>query len=1025
MNGRFNLSDWALSHRSFVWYLMIVSMLAGAMAYVTIGRREDPDFTIKTMVVSAALPGASMQETLDQVTSRIEKKLEEVDELDFTRSITRPGQAIVYVNLLPTTRGRQVRKVWQRVRNMLNDIRADFPPEFAGFSFNDRFGDVFGNLYAFQGDGYSPRALRDLAESVRRDVQQLDDAGKVKVFGARKEVIYLDFKPAKLATLGLTQRQVEATLAAQNAIVPSGVIEAGNERVVVRVGGRFRNAADIAAVNLHVGGRFVPLAKVAEIRRAYKDPPKEVFRYDGAPAVGLAVGMRKGGDILRFGRALDELLARERARMPVGVTISKVADQPAVVHEAVGHFTRALFEAVAIVMIVSFISVGLRAGLVVALAVPLVLAITFVVMKATGFTLQRVSLGALIIALGLLVDDAMIAVESMIYRLERGDNRRAAASYAWRTIAFPMLSGTLVTVSGFIPIGLNNSAAGEFTFSLFVVIAVSLLVSWGVAVLYSPVLGATMLPRSLAHDEARPGLARRLFRGVLRLAMRARWLVIALTLAAFAASIWGMRFVEMQFFPSSDRPELLVDFTLPQNATIAATRDAVLRMERHLGGRPEVRYWTSYIGRSAPRFLLPMDVHAPEPNFGEIVIQTRGLAARERLRVELKRIAAEEFSGFDVLVKPLAIGPPVGRPVAYRLSGPDVNTVRDLGRRLEAVVASDRRLEAITLDWNAPARVVRIDILQDKARKLGLSSRDIAAGLALVYDGQRMTRLRDGTYLIDVTARAARSDRTSLAPLYNLQINTGRGLGIPLSTVATFHFETEQPVVVQRNRMPTITVKAAIATSDEAATIVKARAPKIAAFRRSLPPGYRLALGGAVEKSAQSQAPIAAAAPLMIVIIVTLVMMQLQSFRLALIALSVAPLGLVGVVVALLAAHAPLGFVAILGVLALGGILIRNSIILIDRIEALSAREMDGWQAVFEATDSRARPIFLTAAAASLALIPISWQVFWGPMAYALMGGIIAGTVITLLFVPALYLVIFRVPRPRKPAKAGDRTKVS
>lgn len=1013
MRNRFNLSDWALRHRSLIWYLMIVSMAAGLMAYVKIGRQEDPDFTIKTMVISAALPGASVEETLDQVTERIEKKLQEVDELDYTRSVTWPGQTIVYVNLLPTTRGQRIPQIWQQVRNMMNDIRGEFPPEFAGFRFNDRFGDVFGNLYAFTSDGFTPREVRDLVEEVRREIEQLDDAGKVIIYGDREEVVYLDFSPEKMAALGLSQQQVQATLAAQNAIVPAGVIEAGPERVLVRVGGQFESDRSLENVNLRVGDRFFRLTDIATIRRGYKTPPSEIVRYNGKEAIGLGVGMRAGANIIEFGEQLDAVIERAQARLPVGVEIHKVSDQPKIVEEAVGHFTRALVEAVVIVMLVSLVAVGLRAGLVVVIAVPLTLGITFLVMYYTGFTLQRISLGALIIALGLLVDDAMITVESMISRLEVGESRHDAASYAWRTIAIPMLSGTLITAAGFIPIGLNNSAAGEFTFSLFVVIAVSLLVSWVVAVLFSPLLGATFLPKQWKHAHKGPGLTMRAFQAVLRLAMRLRWLTIGLTLIAFGVSVYGMRFVEQQFFPNSDRTELIINMTLPQNASIAETDRQVARMEDELRGRPEVAYWSAYVGRSAPRFLLPSEPKTPSPNFGQIVIQTTGLEARDRLRAELKAVAAEKFSTIDVLVKLLDIGPPVGRPVQYRVSGPDIARVRDLARDLTAVVARDERLESIATDWNAPARQVRVEIYQDKARKLGITSQDIASSLYAIFEGVAVTKLRDADYLIDIMARGERKAASSIDTILNLQIQVPGVGAIPLSSIAEFRFETEQPMVVQRNRMPTATVEAAVATDDQPATIVRDLAPAIDAFRATLPEGYRVEVGGSVEKSAESQAPIAAVAPLMIFVIITLVMIQMQSFRIAFIVLSVAPLGLIGVVAALLSARAPLGFVAILGVLALGGILIRNSIILVDRIEALRAEGMAAWDAVFEATTTRARPIVLTAAAASLALIPISRQVFWGPMAYALMGGIIAGTVITLIFAPALYLAVFRVRRPR------------
>ena len=1008
----FNLSDWALNHRSFVWFLMIICLVAGAIAYVGIGREEDPDFAIKTMVVSAALPGASVEETLKQVTDRIERKLEDLDELDFTRSITRPGQTVVYVELLPGTQPDQLPRIWQRVRNMMSDIRADFPQEFAGFQFNDSFGDVFGNVYAFTSDGFTPRELRDHVEDVRRAVQAIPDAGKIEIFGTRDEVVYLEFSTDRLASLGLNQQEVLNTLAAQNAILPSGEIDAGPERVLVRVGGQFSGTESLQSVNLRVGSQFFPLTEVATIRRDYVDPPSELFRFNGQEAIGLSVGMRQGANIVTFGEALSEVMAEAEAGLPIGIAIHQVADQPHVVEEAVGHFIQALIEAVLIVLAVSFVSLGVRAGLVVTLTIPLVLAITFVVMFYTGFTLQRISLGALIIALGLLVDDAMIAIETMISRLEVGESLTRAASHAWTSIAFPMLSGTLVTVAGFIPIGLNNSAAGEFTFSLFVVIAVSLLVSWIVAVLFAPLIGVTLLPKAMKHHAAGPGRTRRMFHTVLRAAMRFRWLTIIVTFVVFAVSVWSMRFVEQQFFPSSDRPELIVDFTLQQNTSIAETRAQMDRVEAALRDDDDVLFWSSYVGRGAPRFILSYDVPTPGPNTGQVVIQTPSVEARDRLRSRLETIAENEFPGADVFVKLLEIGPPVGRPVQYRISGLDAATLRDLARDLAAVIAADKRTANIVLDWNEPARVVRVEIVQDKARQLGLTSRDIASALSAIYDGTSVTELRDDTYLIDMVARGNIESRQSVQALANLQLGAAGDAVIPLSSVAVFSFDTEISVINQRDRMPTITIKAAIVGADQAATIVTSLADSIAAFDAGLPPGYRVEVGGTVETSADSQAPIAAVVPLMLLVIALLVMVQMQSFRRSLVVFCAAPLGLIGVVAALVPSGAPLGFVTVLGVLALIGILIRNSIILVHEIEVLRESGQNGWDAVFNASDSRARPILLTAAAASLALIPIARQIFWGPMAYAMMGGIIAGTIITLVFVPALYLAVFRVPVP-------------
>lgn len=1011
--GGFNLSDWALHHRSLVWFLLIVSMVAGTLGYLRLGREEDPNFTIKIMVISASLPGATIEDTLEQVTTRIETKLEELDELKFTRSVTMPGQSVVYLELDPTIRGPQVPEVWKRVRSMMSDIRPEFPQEFQGFQFNDDFGDVFGNIYAFTSDGFTQRELRDRVEDIRKQVQALPMAGKTLLLGVRKERIFLEFSSARLAAMGLNHNQVVQTLALQNAISPSGIVQAGPEQVLVRVGGQFDDAAAIAAVNLRVGDRFFNIGDVATVQRGYEDPPSALFRYNGKEAVGLQIGMREGGNILEFGEQVDALMAEVARGLPIGIEMAKFADQPHVVNEAVGHFVQALAEAVAIVLLVSFVSLGLRAGLVVTLTIPLVLAITFIVLDIYGITLQRISLGALIIALGLLVDDAMIAIETMISRLEVGDSLERAASHAWSSIAFPMLTGTLVTVAGFIPIGLNSSAAGEFTFSLFVVIAVSLIVSWIVAVLFAPLLGVTMLPATMAHKSERPTWLRRQFHGLLLWGMRHQWLTIAITLAVFAVSVVGMRFVEQQFFPTSDRTEIIVDVTERANASIGKTDADMARIEAMLAEEPDALFWTTYVGRGAPRFILSMDVPTPGPYMGQIVIQTPDLAARDRLKARLAEFAGRELVGTDIYVKNLEIGPPVGKPVQYRVSSPDPEQARDAARELAAVLATEPRLRDIALDWNEPARVVRLQVNQDQARRLGLTNEDISGALSGTFNGRTITQLRDGIFLIDVVARGSQADRESLESIQNLQLATPTGMPIPLASLAKLEYDTEQPLIMQRDGLPTVTVKAAIASKDQPATLVEALAEKVARFQAGLPPGVKVVAGGTVETSAESQQPIAAVVPIMLLIMATLVMVQMQGFRLSLIVFAAAPLGLIGVVAALLPFGVPMGFVAILGILALIGILIRNSVILVHEIQELIAKGHAKWDAVFEASDSRARPILLTAAAASLALIPISRQVFWGPMAFAMMGGIIAGTLVTLIFVPALYCAVFRVRPPQ------------
>ncbi|EHK00364.1 efflux RND transporter permease subunit [Agrobacterium tumefaciens] len=1009
---KFNLSDWALEHRSLVWYFMLVFVLAGVFSYLNLGREEDPNFTIKTMVISAQWPGASAEEVARQVTDRIEKKLEELDNLDYLRSQTVAGKTTIFVELVPETKAKNVEPTWVRVRNMIGDIKGEFPSGVVGPFFNDRFGDVYGNIYAFTSDGLSQRQLRDLVEDARAKVLTVDNIGKVDVIGAQDEAIYLEFSTRQIAALGIDQQSIIKTLQAQNAVTQSGFVNAGPERVALRVSGQFTSEDSLRAINLRVNNRFFPLTEVATIRRGYVDPPSSLFRFNGQPAIGLAIGMKTGANLVHFGEELDAQMKRIVADLPVGVDVHRVSDQPAVVDEAVSGFTSALFEAIAIVLVISFISLGLRAGMVVAVSIPLVLAITFVYMEYTGISLQRISLGALIIALGLLVDDAMIAVEMMVARLEVGDDLRKAATYVYTSTAFPMLTGTLVTVAGFIPVGLNNSAAGEFTFTLFVVIAVSLIVSWIVAVVFTPLLGVAMLPKTMKSHHEKKGRFASGFSWLLARALRFRWVTIILTVALFALSVGGMSLVQQQFFPASDRVELIVDWNLPQNSSIAETNRQMAQFEQEaLAKNPDIDHWTTYVGEGAPRFILSFDVQTPDVTFGQTIIVTKGLDVRDKVRAELQDYLNRTFTGTDAFVKLLDIGPPVGKPVQYRLSGPDIQHVRELGQQLAGIVGEHRLLSNMVMDWNEPTRVVKVDVLQDKARQLGVSSEDIANAMNSIVEGSTVTQVRDDIYLVNVVARAQLAERGSIETLQNLQLPATNGKAVPLSAIANFRYELEQPTIWRRDRIPTVTVKAAIIGPTQPATIVEQLKPKLEAFEKSLPVGYKVEIGGSVESSADSQAPIVAVVPLMLFAMATILMVQLQSFSRLFLVFAVAPTALIGVVAALLLSNAPMGFVAILGILALIGILIRNSVILVVQIEHLRSEGVSAWHAVIEATEHRMRPIMLTAAAATLALIPISREIFWGPMAYAMMGGIVVGTALTLLFLPALYVAWFRIPR--------------
>ncbi|AOZ12996.1 ACR family transporter [Pseudomonas lundensis] len=1017
MNGKkFNLSEWALKHQSFVWYLMFVSVLAGIFSYMNLGRAEDPSFAIKTMVIQTRWPGATVDETMLQVTDRIEKKLEELDSLDYVQSYTRPGESTVFVFLKDTTEAKAIPQIWYQVRKKIDDIRGDFPQGIQGPGFDDEFGDVYGTIYAFTGDGFTMRQLRDYVEHVRTGIRDVPNRGKVMTIGEQDETFYLNFSTRKLAALGLDQQQVLQSLQAQNAVTPAGVIEAGPERMSVRTSGQFHTTEDLEAVNLRVNDRFYRLADIAEISRGYVDPAEPMFHYNGKPAIGLAIAMNDGGNIQEFGQQLQQRIEDLTAELPLGVDVHMVSDQAQVVEVAVGGFTSALFEAVIIVLGVSFISLGLRAGLVVAISIPLVLALVFVFMEFAGIAMQRVSLGALIIALGLLVDDAMITVEVMITRLEMGESKEEAATFAYHSTAFPMLTGTLVTVAGFVPIGLNNSSAGEYTFTLFAVIAVAMLVSWVVAVLFAPVLGVHILSAKVKPKPEKPGRLAHAFDTGLLWCMRHRWLTIGATVLMFVLSVFGLGLVQNQFFPSSDRPEILVDLNLPQNASIAETLKVTQRFEETLKGDPDIVRWSSYIGEGAIRFYLPLDQQLQNPFFAQLVIVSTGLESRDALMARLEKRLRDDFVGVGTFVHTLELGPPVGQPLQYRVSGPNIDQVRKHAIDLATVLDANTNVGEINFNWNEPGKVLRIDIAQDKARQYGLSSEDVARVMNSIVSGAAVSQVKDDIYLINIVGRAVGTERDSPETLLNLQITTPSGTSIPLLAFASVRYELEQPLIWSRDRIPTLTLKASVRGSMQPTDLVADLKPAIDKFAADLPRGYTLQTGGTVEQSAKAQGPIAHVVPLMLFLMATFLMIQLQSVQKMFLVASVAPLGLIGVVLALVPTGTPMGFVAILGVLALVGIIIRNSVILVTQIDQFERDGYDPWHAVVQATEHRRRPILLTAAAASLGMIPIAREVFWGPMAYAMIGGIISATLLTLLFLPALYVAWYKIRESKEPS---------
>ena len=1009
---RFNLSEWAIRHRSLVLYFMIVLAVAGIGSYLRLGRSEDPNFTIKTMVVQVNWPGATVEDTLQQITDRLERKLQETPNLDYLRSYTTAGQATIFVNLRDSTPASQVPDIWYQVRKKIGDIRHTLPQGIQGPFFNDEFGDTYGIVYGFTADGFTRRELRDYVDDIRKRLLELPDITKIDVLGAQDERVYVEFSTERMAGLGIDRAALIAALQSQNAVTPAGTVQTGDESILIRVSGSFRTEQDLLAVNFAVNGRMIPLGDIARVTRGLADPPQPVFRVNGQDAIGLAIAMRQGGDVLTLGRDVEYSMAEILGDLPVGIEAHLVADQPVTVEHAVDEFMEALWEAVAIVLVVSLLSLGLRAGAVVALSIPLVLAIVFLAMEIFGIDLQRISLGALIIALGLLVDDAMITVETMVTRLEHGDDKEKAATFAYSSTAFPMLTGTLVTVAGFVPIGFARSAAGEYTFSIFAVVAIALLASWLVAVVFAPLLGVWILGKPKKAHAEELGPIMRTFRGLLVQAMRARWVTVLLTLALFGASLYGTRLVPQQFFPASDRPELLVDLQLPENASIYATQEAAARLDRVLRSDQEVDHWSTYVGQGAVRFYLPLNLQLPNAFFAQWVVVTKGLEQRERVRARLEQALAADFPNAVGRVYPLELGPPVGWPVQYRVSGSGPGQVRDIAFRVAQALGSEPAVQNVNYNWMEPARTVRIRVEQDQARLLGLSSQDLAQAVNTVMTGATVTEIRSGIHLVDVVARADPEQRVSLATIRTLQVPLSNGRSVALSQIASVEYGQEYPIVWRRNRRPTVTVQADVAPGALPATAVQNLAPRIAALNASLPAGYRVEAGGTVEESAKAEASVVAVLPLMVLLSLTVLMIQLRRFSGLFLVLSVAPLGIIGVVAALLLSGKPLGFVAMLGVLALTGMIARNSVILVDQIETEKAHGRDPWDAVVEATLHRFRPILLTAAAAILGMIPIAPTIFWGPMAYAIMGGLAVATMLTLIFLPALYVAWFRIAPP-------------
>ncbi|AAY90445.1 efflux RND transporter permease subunit [Pseudomonas protegens] len=1015
----FNLSAWALRNRQIVLFLMLLLAIVGALSYTKLGQSEDPPFTFKAMVIRTNWPGATAQEVSRQVTERIEKKLMETGEYDRIVSFSRPGESQVTFIARDSMHSNEVPELWYQVRKKISDIRQTLPPGIQGPFFNDEFGTTFGNIYALTGQGFDYAVLKDYADRIQIQLQRVKDVGKVDLLGLQDEKIWIELSNVKLATLGLPLAAVQQALEEQNAVSTAGFFETPSERVQLRVSGNFQTVEQIRNFPIRVAGRTFRIGDVADVRRGFNDPPAPRMRFMGEDAIGLAVAMKEGGDILVLGKALEGEFSRLQKSLPAGMELRKVSDQPAAVKTGVGEFVRVLAEALIIVLLVSFFSLGVRTGMVVALAIPLVLAMTFATMYYLGIGLHKISLGALVLALGLLVDDAIIAVEMMAIKMEQGFDRIKAASFAWTSTAFPMLTGTLITAAGFLPIATAQSGTGEYTRSIFQVVTIALVASWIAAVVFVPYLGEKLLPDLAKIHAAKHGAESnphgtpfyQRVRRVVGWCVERRKTVIVLTILLFVGSVMLFRFVPQQFFPASGRLELMVDLKLAEGASLSNTADEVKRLEALLKEHAGIDNYVAYVGTGSPRFYLPLDQQLPATSFAQFVVLAKSIEEREELRGWLIETLNEQFPALRSRVTRLENGPPVGYPVQFRVTGEHIEEVRALARKVAAKVRENPHVVNVHLDWEEPSKVVYLNIDQDRARALGVSTANLSKFLQSSLIGSTVSQYREDNELIEILLRGTREERTELSLLPSLAVPTENGQSVSLSQVATLEYGFEEGVIWHRNRLPNVTVRADIYGKEQPATLVQQILPTLEPVRAELPDGYLLEVGGTVEDSTRGQNSVKAGVPLFIVVVLTLLMIQLRSFSRTAMVFLTAPLGLIGVTLFLLVFRQPFGFVAMLGTIALSGMIMRNSVILVDQIEQDIKAGHKPWDAIIEATVRRFRPIVLTALAAVLAMIPLSRSVFFGPMAVAIMGGLIVATALTLLFLPALYAAWFRVKK--------------
>jgi multidrug efflux pump subunit AcrB len=1019
----FNLTEWALGHRAVVLFLLLVVAVAGAFSFTKLGQLEDPNFSVPSMTAGVVWPGATAQQIQDEVLNRMEKRLEQIDHFEKVVTFARQGYGGMTLTVKGGTSKAAQNEAWYQARKKLNDLRLELPDGVIGPIVNDEYGDVYGLMYAVKGDGISHADQTDAAEDIKRRMLKVPMVKKVDVIGKQAKRIYVEFSHQRLAALGITPLAIAESLKSQNAMLPAGQIDTQGDRVMVRVSGQFKSDDDIRNVPISVGGRTIKLGDITTVQRGYEDPSSYTVRHNGQPVLMLGISMTDDGNIVELGRAMDSAVEKIQAELTHGVELERVADQPTTVKEAIWDFERSLMEALVIVIAVSLASLGWRTGLVVAASVPLVLGGVALVMLAMGWNLERISLGSLIIALGLLVDDSIIAIEMMVVKMEGGWDRVKAAAFSYSSTAMPRLTGALITAVGFLPIGLSKSTSGEYAGGIFWIVGAAVLLSWVCSGIFTPYLAVKMLPKDFgqqhhASDPYDTKFYRRL-RGFIDLAIERRWLVIGVTVAALALALAGMKLVPQQFFPNSSRPELVIDLRLKEGASFAATTEQVKRMEAVLAKDQDVKFFTAYTGAGAPRFYLALNPELPNAGYAQFVVMTKDLEARENVRSRLMALAPEQFPQAWVRVTRLELGPPVGYPVQFRVVGPDTQVVRNIARDVEKVVAASSKVRDVQLDWNDPVRSLKVQVDQEKARTLGLTPADVSLVTQSMLNGATLSQLREHEELIDIVARAVPQERLNLDTLKDINLYTRQGTVVPLSQVASVSHELEEPVLWRRNRDMAITVRADVNDGEQGVSVTQEIRPLLKDIEAKLPSGYRIDVGGAVEESDKANQALLAVAPLMMGIILLLLMLQLQDFSRMWMVVLTAPLGLIGVVPALLAFQAPLGFVAILGIIALGGMIMRNAVILIDQVQTEITEGRDPWNAVLDAAIHRTRPVVLTAVATVLAMVPLTRSVFWGPMAIAIMGGLTVATFLTIFFVPALYAAWFRLRR-HQPVDGSD-----